>query len=957
MSIGPTSSQGQQTTTQPTGTQQPGQPAAQQTNQPAAQQEIRDQSGNVIGTLTGDEIRNPSGAVLGRVVRNASGEVTSTAWNINQLGSLPANSPLRQQYNALQNDVNTRRQELQTSARGLDTRIRGAEANMRNTEREMEDINGVFTGFFSRVTGTRAALQRTLDADTRYRDNLVSQRDRQNTTMREVDRLIQSGNLSEAHALLNGNEARYRQEMRGVGRQAILDLQAANQDLSQAAQSAARWESGLTTARNVCVVGGAIIATGGFAAAGFIPAAIAGTVAGTSIGALSNTAGAISQVGHGNMSAGDATMQALRQTGQDALTSAQVGISGGAAGSVGRGAGALLGTARAGTLAGRLTIGASAGTTGGFTGSVLNTGTNIALGRERRTAGQIAVDTVAQTLTGTLSGVAGAGTQFRLDRLASQQGGTTSALQQVLYRGAGEVAAPLALATGGTHLAHSLTGREAPGLEHTLESAASNILGAYVGARVSAAHNQGATSTRQIFQQEFLSAPTLGRLFSRTQPPAAPGANPTLGITQSQPAQQGSTTTIPHSELPPSIQNSNAFRYANGNTRATHGSGNRTPRSVAVEVDSNLPQGARPQAEVVVDPRTGARTTRIRLDQETYQRLQSGDQRALQNFQHELRHANRSNLVDVHVRDGNGNITRTRSAREYVALRVLEEFQVRAGRSTGERPNSPNVRHVREVQRLIASGDHAGAIRYGRQNGIVGSDLRNYGTNYATNRRNPNQVVQKGNATDEATTLLEEVSSSHAPGEIRAALELASNDTVRLAILDNLVQRIQANPSTGLRNSQTRDLTAVARELGLNQQLSQVFQQRGVGSVRRNPTTSPAEETPAPATRRTVPDVNRAKEILTEIGCTFPGGRLRSVGRSENGSPVYEVIAPDGRRLFISYDQGSGNTNRNGQLQQHNGGTWKLMREVSDNFFNRDRNIVLDENLNPISVNQPNQPE
>ncbi len=770
-------------TTPPTGTQGP-------------QQEIRDNSGNVIGTLTGDEIRNSSGAVLGRVVRNASGEITSTAWNINQLGSLPANSPLRQQYNALQSDVTRRQQGLQSSTQELSGRIQGADRAARDASNELNELaSGFFTAAFTGLTGTHTALENTIAAHNREAASLRGQRSQQQETAERVDRLVREGNLSEAHAILTNREQQYRQSMGNINRQTMQNLQAANQDLARAGASAARWESGLTTARNVCVVGGAIIATGGLASAGFVAAAVGGTVAGTTIGGLSNLAGAGSQVAHGNMDVNQALAQAGRQTLQDAITSAQVGVTGGVAGTAARGTGALIGTVRAGTLGGRLAIGGTAGTTAGFTGSVLNTGTNVAMGRETRTTGQIAVDTVTHTLLGTATGMLGAGAQFRLENLASQQGGTNTVLQQLLYRGGGEVLAPVALSAGGTYLAHATTGREAPHADEILTNAATSVLGAYTGNRVMAAHNNGATTVRQILSHEM---PTVPRLFSRTAPPPpaqapiVPGAQGTgggsgTGGAPTIPAPQGQRTVISHEQLPASIRDSNAFRYANGNTRATHQHRNTTPRSVAVEVDSHLPSGSRPQAEVIVDPRTGARTTRIRMDQETYQRLQSGDQRALQAFQHELRHANRSNPVEVHVRDRDGNITRTRSAREYVAERALEEFQVRAGRGTGQGPNNANVRHVQEMQRLIASGDHRGAIRYARQNGVTQADLRNYGSNYATNRANPNRVVQTGNDARTVQNIANEIQNN---SSIADALLQPGNERL-LSLFTEL-----ANPSS-----------------------------------------------------------------------------------------------------------------------------------------------------------------
>lgn len=688
-----------------------------------------------------------------QIIRDSNGNITGSVWDTNNPNNLPPE--IRDQYQALQRDVERLRRESGNRTRELDNRIRGVESTIREEIRQLNKIaDGFWTSIAAGIIGTAGgAFEANINACTREANNLRRQRTQQVETQERVDRLIREGNLSEAHAVLTNREQQFRQSMGNINGQTVRDLQGSNQQLTQTMHSATRWESNLRTARNICVVGGAIIATGGAASAGFIAAATAGTAAGTTIGAVSNVAQAESQVHHGNMTRGQAYEIAAQQTLQDAVTSVQIGVTGGLAGTTARGTGALLGQTRAATLTGRLTIGGTAGTTAGLTGSVLNTGTNIALGRETRTPEQIAVDTVTHTLLGTAIGTLGAGGQFRLDRLS--QLGRSSALQTALTRGTAEVVVPTLLATGGTYASHALTGRECPTADEFVQNTTFNILGAHVSARVSSTHQNRGTV-----------------------------APPPISLRQT-PTQPQQRTIIPHEQLPASIRSSNAFQYANGNTRAIHNYTNRARRSIAVEVDSTLPRGSRPQAEVVVDPRTGNRTTRIRLNQEAYQRLQQGDQRALQNFQHELRHANRSNPVDVHVRDANGNITRTRSTREYIALRALEEFQVRAGRGAGQGPNNPNVQHTREVQRLINTGNYIGAIRYARQNGITPSDLRNYGSNYTANRRNPNQVIQRGN--DSSRNLQEIMNEIQNNSNLADRLLLPGNEKI-LNLVSELAQ-------------------------------------------------------------------------------------------------------------------------------------------------------------------------
>ncbi|MBI2995572.1 MAG: hypothetical protein HYY52_02560 [Candidatus Melainabacteria bacterium] len=661
--------------------------------------------------------------------------------SIRQAGtqSQPLLGQAAQQASVQSIEIEKLQEKLKERIKYLGERVNGANRNLQNTQKECNNC-----GFWAKVSGLTSTLKKQLENDRRTREQLTEQRNKLLETQRQVTELVKQGNFSQAKALIENKQQESRQQTIQVGKQAIQNLQEANKGIESADKFLSRTETALKVTRNTAIIVGATVATGGaagaIAAAGYGTAAVAagaiaaGTTAGTTIGAVSNAGEATLHVAYGNKTIGQAASDAAGQTMQDAKSSLVASV-----GTVtGMGAGNVVG----GVAGKALSSGATKlvqGSTAGLTNAAVSTTVNTKETIEARIKAEQEFNSLYSEQTKNMS-------QEKIDELRQnflQQRGLTT--EQIIGHGAvnlgvglvsggqGATASAMRAATKSIVKKAGITAAEATTLAATgigaayardgkvsFEAAAQEISGAAIGSTV------GSVSTTQRNNKAPLS----------TQQP-------------SQSATSKQTTTIPHEQLPQAIRESNAFKYANGNTRADHTNTNKTQRSVVVEVDNNLPGSSRPQAEVVVDPKTRNRTTKIRLDQETYQRLQSGDEKALQSFQHELRHANRSSPVDVHVRDGSGNTTRTRSAREYVALRALEEFQVRAGRGTGQSPNNPSVQHTREMQRLISEGDHIGAIRYARQNGITPSDLRNYGSNYATNKINPNQIVQRGNSSTE----------------------------------------------------------------------------------------------------------------------------------------------------------------------------------------------------------------
>ena len=341
------------------------------------------------------------------------------------------------------------------------------------------------------------------------------------------------------------------------------------------------------------------------------------------------------------------------------------------------------------------------------------------------TMAQILRGGATNIVTGALSG--GVGARFQ----AARQG-VQSSLAQGLNATRGQVLrssiAAEATVLAGIGMGSSVVSHGELTLEESIQHIGSSYAGGYIGNRVNHMMERRAQAARA----------------QQAPPPPRNGSSP---------PQSSPRTSVPHSELPPEITTSNAFRHAN-----------RNGRSIVIEIDTSLPATTPAQAEVRVNP-NGTRTTVIRVR----------DRAQLNNTNrilHEVRHSNRT-VTEVHLRDANGNITRTRTAKEYVALRALEEFQVRAARAPGEQltpTHRANAQYSREMQRLIANGDHQGAIKYARRNGINQNDLRNYGRDYAENRANPNRIVQRGNSTSTAEDL---VNSSHTLDDLITARELS----------------------------------------------------------------------------------------------------------------------------------------------------------------------------------------
>jgi len=255
----------------------------------SAEQVIKDQTGAVIGTLIGNEIKSPQGAVLAEVVRDANGNIASTMWNIDQLGSLPEGSPLRSQYDALKEEIARLKSEANEVLRRIEERIGAADNGAKMTAEEISKLaEGILKPVAAYYTGTLAGLEKTYDAHQKEGNALRALKATQRESLEEIGKLIQKGNLSEARALLLGKGEQYREKMGDITRQAISNFKVSNEQLTKAIQSADNWETGLRTTRNIAVVGGAIVATGGLASVGFIAAAAGGTAAGTTIGALSN---------------------------------------------------------------------------------------------------------------------------------------------------------------------------------------------------------------------------------------------------------------------------------------------------------------------------------------------------------------------------------------------------------------------------------------------------------------------------------------------------------------------------------------------------------------------------------------------------------------------------------------------------------------------------------------------
>ena len=317
---------------------------------------------------------------------------------------------------------------------------------------------------------------------------------------------------------------------------------------------------------------------------------------------------------------------------------------------------------------------------------------------------------------------------------------------------------------------------------------------------------------RPIIIHPESSSPTTGRRFPLSsvrpttngyQDPSTQTENNTPQMFPSIPRRTQTSTNEPSRPVPPRTtqtpertipRNNRAFQYAN-----------RDGRRVVVEVDPSLPTSHPAHAEVRVNP-DGTRVTYLRVQ----------DRNILNNtltIAHEIRHANRrQGLIDPIVRDSQGNITRRMTEPEYLALRALEEYQVRAARGPGEAPNGPDVAHTREIQRLIRNRDFQGAIRYAEANGLR-SYMSGFRTQYQRNvNRNPQTqpLIQTGRSSTETIRLT------------REQVDFMSQGNASLAQIDRLIQTTEQQRAA----APPRERMALIRRIGELQELKRNIETR-----------------------------------------------------------------------------------------------------------------------------------
>ncbi|MBI3309550.1 MAG: hypothetical protein HYZ79_09295 [Candidatus Melainabacteria bacterium] len=428
--------------------------------------------------------------------------------------------------NAAKQDTLRLQQELDDRTKFMQERIGGANKNLQSSIEAYEDYKSSWN-VFRKMGSESTALQKQIETERKYRDKLVQQEQELIKTQNRTKELIKKGEYALAKAVLEGKEQEYKQKMLAAGKEAQKGYQSANKDLEDTDRFLGKVETGMRYTRDGCVIAGAIIATGGAAAGGFAAAAAAGTAAGTVIGGTSNLARAVADQSYGTGNYG--LTDALKDTGKDALTSVQIGLSGGAGAGAAKGVGSLLGKEVLKQTGGRVIVGMTAGGASGFTGSVLQTGTNIAMGKEERSWGQIAADTARGTVVGAMSGGIGAKGQAVIDNMAVH--GTNTLIREVAVRATADVVAPTAISVGSSYGSAWLTGSETPTLEQVTQEASMAILSSYIGAKVT----QNQQSGRQ-WHQDFTEAPTLSAVGSKvvsklyakqTPPPPAQQSKPT----------------------------------------------------------------------------------------------------------------------------------------------------------------------------------------------------------------------------------------------------------------------------------------------------------------------------------------------------------------------------------------------------------------------------------------------
>jgi len=400
----------------------------------------------------------------------------------------------------------------------LDLRISGTDRSIESTQKELDRLTGL-SRLFSR--GTRLGMQQNIEANMRYREQLVEQRQKMTDPIAQAKMFAEKGDFGRAKAILEGREKEYKEQMLKASKEARDGLGKAAQQLSESDKSLARTEAVLKTAQRGTVIAAAVVATAATAGAGapLLLTAAAGTAAGTGMGAVTNFTEAAGHVVQGNKDASKAIRDAAVQTGRDALTSAQIGISGGVAGAAGKAVIGQAGAQAVPTLGRIVASGMTAGGAAGLTGSVIQTGTNVAMGEEKRSLGRIVTDTVVQTGVGIVTGGIGARAQAAIRP-------NTSTAMSVLIRGGSDVVAPTVISVG----SNVLTTGKLPTLEEATQQVAIAILGSRMGAKTAQKYSDG-TYTQNNWRQNLVSemqmpnfrsvSDSIGRLFKPKIPPSS----------------------------------------------------------------------------------------------------------------------------------------------------------------------------------------------------------------------------------------------------------------------------------------------------------------------------------------------------------------------------------------------------------------------------------------------------
>lgn len=636
----------------------------------------------------------------------------------------------------LKEEAEKLKKELEQRTKNLEDRVRGASTNLSSSEESYREYKNSWN-FFRGMGGEGAALEKQIETERKYKENLETQRQMLLETQSRVAKLMKEGNYALAKAVMEGKEQEYKQKISQASSQAMKGLQDTNKKLEETDKFLTRTETVLRTTRDGCVVAAAIVATGGAASAGFVAAAAAGTAAGTVVGGLSNLAEAGSHVANGNKGLGDALSDAAVQTGKDALTSAQIGISGGAGAATGK---FLLGQAGkevakqvAISTTKKVVVGMAAGATSGFTGSALQTSTNLAMGTEQRSWGQIGTDTLRGTVVGSLSGGIGAKGQAGIDQMAAN--GTNTIMRTLAVKATADVAAPTALSLGSSYGSHYLFGTPAPTLEQSVQEVSMAILSSHVGAKTVANQQSGRT-----IKQEFTEMPTFAamgtsikNLYARQTPlPLVPK----------------STLQIPSQkvEVPKEVKDGSSFK-------ASEKKG-----EVSVTKDETLPEGV--EAQAISIEKEGRRSTEIKLSKEHADGVENKTPASLRKLEHEVAHANQKMIDPVKV-DGSGNKIIMTEA-EYMARRAFQELEARAHTDRAF-DGIENIRELSEMSDLIlGSKDYEKALAVAKEYGLTDADVANYKADYKNNI-NPNRdrLVQTSNSTETASEFVVESAETY----------------------------------------------------------------------------------------------------------------------------------------------------------------------------------------------------